>query len=193
MPMMADEAEMLALQEQGGQGPRKTIIQFFTDAVQNEEKTLLQGRPIFDDVEFIKKMIPGDATCNFIKIVEESDRKKFPREYAAFKAGLEAPIDGTPLTAIPFISKAQCMELAAQGIRSAEQLRDMSDSNGQKFMGFHGLQRKVIAYLDKAAKDAPAQQVQAELAKRDQEITELRQALAEQARQIQEITKARAK
>ena len=192
MPMMADEAEMQALQAQSG-GPRKALIQFFTDAVQNEEKTLKEGRPIFDDVEFLKKMIPGDATCNFIRVVEESDRKLFPREYAAFKAGQEAPIDGTPLTAIPFISKGQCMELAAQGIRSAEQLRDLSDSLGQKLMGFHGLQRKVIAYLDKAAKDAPAQQVQAELQKRDQEITELRQALAEQARQIQEITKARAK
>lgn len=194
MAQTADEAEMQALMAQSGAGPgRKVVVQFFMDAVRNNEKSDEAGRPIYEDKEFIKKMIPGDATSNVVRPVSKYDKVEFSREYEAFKAGLEAPIEGTPLTTIPFISKAQAMEMAGVGIKTAEQLRDISDVNGQKFMGFFGLRSKVIAYLDSAEKAAPVQKMQAELEKRDNDIAVLKQQLAEQADQIKEISRARAK
>jgi hypothetical protein len=179
---------------QAGVGPKKgVVVQFFMDAVRNDEKSAAEARPIFEDKEFIKKMIPGDATSNVVRPVCKADTIEFAREYQAFKAGLEAPVEGTPLTTIPFISKAQAMEMAAVGIKTAEQLRDLSDGNGQKFMGFFGLRSKVIAYLESAEKAAPVQQMQAELEKRDNDIAVLKRQLEEQSAQIKEITRARAK
>ena len=188
MAMSASEAEMQALEAQNGGRQKRLLVQFFMDAVQNETKTIEEGRPIFEDREFIKKMIPGDATCNVIREVTKRDTLEFADEYKAFKAGLDAPLEGTPLTTIPFITKGQCLEMAAVGVKTAEQLRDLSDANGQKFMGFFGLRRKVVAYLESAEKAAPAQKMQAELGKRDEEIATLKKALEDQGKRIQEIS-----
>lgn len=175
---------MEALRAQSGTGQdRRIIVQFFMDAVEDEAASAKEGRPKFRDQEFIKKMIPGDATCNVVRPVTKSDTIEFAREYMAFKAGQEAPIEGTPLTVVPFLTKAQCLEMAAVGIKTCEQLRDISDVNGQKFMGFQGLRRKVIAYLESAEKNAGAQKLQAELEKRDEAIAGLQ-------RQIEEMVKA---
>jgi len=190
MPLMASEAELQALMNLDENGkPHRSLVEFFTDAVANEERSLKEGHPCFDDKEFIKKMIPGDATCNWIGQVTDSDKRNYPKEYAAFKAGLAAPMDGTPLTTIPFISKGQCLEMAARGIKTAEQLRDMSDGQGQNVMGFHGLKRKVTAYLEAAEKSAPAMKLQADLEKRDDEIEALKKMVETLGQRIDEQKK----
>ena len=190
MPQMASEAELQALLNLDESGkPHRNLVEFFTDAVPNEERSEKEGHPCFDDKEFIKKMIPGDSTCNWIGQVTEQDKRNHPKEYAAFKAGLAAPLEGTPLTTIPFISKGQCLEMAARGIKTAEQLRDMSDGQGQNVMGFFGLRRKVAAYLEAAEKTAPAMKLQADLQKRDDEIEVLKQMIETLSQRVDEQKK----
>lgn len=185
MANIATESEMQALQGTDGQGnPRKHIVEFFTDAVYNEQKSVEEGRPIYEDREFIKKLIPGDPTCNWIGLVTKEDTLRYRAEYQAFKAGQEAPLEGTPLTTLPFLTKAQVMEMAARGIKTAEQLRDIPDSVGQTFMGFQGLKRKVVAFLDQAKEAAPSQKLAAELSKRDDEIAALKAMIEKLSKQI---------
>ena len=79
--------------------------------------------------------------------------------------------------------------MAARGIKTAEQLRDMSDGQGQNVMGFHGLKRKVTAYLEAAEKSAPAMKLQADLEKRDDEIEALKKMVETLGQRIDEQKK----
>lgn len=164
-------------------------VRFFVDAEQDMEASVSQGRPIFAEREFIEIRIPGDKDEIRVRPVRFTDTQSFPRQYAAFKAGLEQPVTGTPLDKIPFITKAQAAELAAVGIKTAEQLRDMSDGNAQKFMGASQLKAKVGAFLAAAEGAAPALKFQAEIEKRDGEIEVLKNLVEQANKRIDEMAR----
>lgn len=185
MPMTADEAEMQALT--AGPNDGRVYVEFFIDAVKDEGASEKANRPIYRDQEFVKIMIPGDSTFSMVRKVTEVEKRRFPKAYQAFRAGQESPTEGTPLISLPFMTKSQCAELAALGIKTAEQFVNVSDASGQKFLGFQGLRAKVKAFLDDAAKGAPAQKMAAELEKRDSEIDTLKKMLAEQRKRLEEV------
>lgn len=182
----ADESEMAALNARPESG--KLFVEFFMDAVENEAKSLKAGRPIFEDKEFVKIMVPGDNSFSVVHEVHEVHKRRFARAYEAFKAGREQAVEGTPLITIPFLKKGECMELAKLGIKTAEQLVNMSDANGQHVMGFQGLRKRVSVFLEDAAKAAPAQKMAVELGKRDQEIETLKKMLEEQRKRLEEVS-----
>jgi len=171
------------------QGESKLWVRFYVDAEQDMEATTAQGRPIFKETEFIEIRIPGNKDEIRNRPVRYSDTQEYPRQYAAFKAGLEQPVIGTPLSSIPFITKAQAAELAAVGVKTAEQLRDMSDGNAQKFLGAQALKQRVAAFLAAAEGAAPALKMQAELEKRDGEIEVLKNLIEQQSKSIEDLRK----
>lgn len=172
-----------------GSGESKLWARFFLEAEHDVEASATAGRPIYRDVEFIEIRVPGDKDEIRVRPVRESDKQQFPRQYAAFKQGMEAPIIGTHLDKIPFITKAQVAELNAIGVKTAEQLRDMSDSNATKIMGANGLRKRVSDFLAAAEGAAPALKLQSELEKRDNEIEALKNLLDEQRKRMDEISK----
>ena len=173
----------------GAGNDSKLWIRFFVDAEQDLEGSEQAGRPIFSEKEFIEIRIPGDKDEIRVRPVRFADTQQYPRQYAAFKAGLEQPVTGTPLDKLPFITKAQAAEMAGVGIKTAEQLRDMSDGNAQKFMGASQLRAKVKTFLEAAAGAAPALAMQAELEKRDGEIEILKSMVEQANRKIEEMGK----
>ena len=175
----------------GESNDSKLWIRFFMDAEQSIEESEKAGRPIYSEKEFIEIRIPGDKDEIRVRPVRYSDTQMYPRQYAAFKQGLEQPVTGTPLDKLPFITKAQAAEMAGVGIKTAEQLRDMSDANAQKYMGASQLRAKVKAFLDAAEGAAPALKMQAELEKRDGEIELLKQMVEQQSRKLEEMTKSK--
>ena len=152
----------------------RLFVQFFVEAVQNNYKSEQAGRPIFDEVEMIRIMTPG-ARDVFVGKVNISYQQRFPKQYAAFKAGKEQPMEGTPLEEVPFLSVAQVAELKAINVKTLEQLANMSDANAQQVMGNFGLRQKAQNFLAVAKENAPVTQMQAELEKRDAEILALKQ------------------
>jgi hypothetical protein len=125
--------------------------EFHMEAMEIPDESAKAGRPIYKDVEFITIRIPGDKDNDVVREVRESDKRQWAQQYAAFKAGQEQVTVGTPLDQLPFITKAQRLEFAAVGIKTAEQLRDMSDGNAQRFMGIVGIKKKVADWLEAAA------------------------------------------
>ena len=170
---------------------RGLYAEFHMEAEPDLAESAAQGRPVFKEVEYVTIRVAGDKDNDIIRAVRPQDTQMWPTQYAAFKAGLTQPVTGTPLDQLPFLTKAQVLEFAAVGVKTAEQLSEMSDASAQKFMGSHAIRRRVKDFLDAAAGAAPAIALRGELEKRDNEISVLKNALAEQGKKIEELSKNR--
>ena len=188
MPQVATAADYAAPgMGSKGQDPR-LFVKFHMEAVQDEEASIEAGRPMFREEEFITIMVPGDRDV-IVRPVRYMDKQEHAVQYQAFKAGLEQPTEGTPLSVLPFLTKVQVAELNAVNVKTAEQLMGMSDVLAQKFMGINQLRQQVKVFLDAAAGAAPALKLQAELEKRDNTIAALQKALEDQGKKIEELSK----
>jgi hypothetical protein len=133
------------------------IPQFFTDAVKLEWKSRQEGRPIFEDREFVRIIIPGDRRSMAVEPVSEEHKARWPREYEAFRIGREAPLEGTPLSEWPvsLMSPARVQELAYFNLRTVEQLAAVNDAQLQNLgMGSRELRERARTWLEVAEKGA---------------------------------------
>lgn len=134
------------------------FVQFYLEAIKNEEETITQGRPIFVDKEFIKIIPVGDkntVVCRPVKTTHDGntppDADRWPKQYAAFKAQQEQPVSGTPVTEWAPISKSQAMTLKSLNVHTVEALAHVSDANLQNLgMGARDLKEKAVAWLQQA-------------------------------------------
>jgi hypothetical protein len=171
---MADEAAMEAYRGNA----KKLYAVFFMEAIHNPEKSAKEGRPIYDEVEFIRIMVPGDTLNVVCREVREVDKEAYATQYTAFKAKQDQPVTGTPLDKIPFLTKARVLEFHAMGLKTAEHVRDMPDSVAQKFMDAHGLRKRITTFLAAAADGAPMEK-----------LAQLLEAVESQGKKIDELTK----
>lgn len=153
---------------------KKLLVNFYVRAVQNSFKSSQEGRPIFDEVEFVRIIIPGDTKTVIDTKVNAEYRHRFADLYERFKKGMAQAVSGTPLEVWPQMTVGQVAELKAMHITTVEQLADLSDVLAQKIMGSHQLRQKAQAFLDAAAGDAANSKMAAELEKRDTEIAALK-------------------
>jgi hypothetical protein len=137
---------------------------FFMDTRQNKFRSEAEGAPRFDEVEMVEILIPGDRLSTSVQIVNDSHRRRWPKAYAAFKEGQEAPVDGTPLDQLPGMTKARVEELRFFHVRSIEQLAGMPDDLLMKAAPMDGraLRDKAKRWVENAAGAAPAEKLAAE-------------------------------
>lgn len=186
MALQMADAEMQAMAD----GRRSTlIVEFYLHPVQDEVKTAAEGRPIFEEVEFIRIRVPGDKDEIREKAVTARHRYEFAQQYAAFKNKLEQPLVGTPLEQVPFLTRAQVLEFKALGLKTAENVRDMPDVHAQRFMGIHALRKQVQTFLDAAAGAAPFQKLHAENETLRSQVEAQGRMLKEQADRLDALSK----
>jgi len=156
------------------QADEQLLVKFEIKPKKDAEASRKEGRPIYRDVEYINIRAPGSSD-NVVRPATGRDRQRFARHYEAFKnrVGNEDHIEGTLLSEWPVCNRSQVEELAFFGIKTVEQLANTSDANGQALMGFNGLKRKANEWLHTAAQGVKLSEMQAELAKRDEQIAEL--------------------
>ncbi len=162
-------------------------VMFYMGVKPDKEASLKEGRPIFVDAPFVKIFQAGDSLTIIDKPVwddphnSSSHTARFPKEWANFKAGIEgqAQSGGTPLKLMPGISQAQVRELEHFHCFTVEQLADISDGNGGKFMGIQSLKNNARTYLLRAKGAATDKALQRELESRDQEIALLKSQMEE--------------
>jgi hypothetical protein len=163
-------------------GDERLHVEFKFYPLQNMEKTEKEGRPVFDDVEFVKILTPGDKDIYF-QPASFDDKTRFRRQYEDFKANREAAISGTPLHVIG-MSEAAIAEYAYFRIRTVEQMADVSDAVAVRAPGTYEWRRKAQAFVTAAKEQAPLIKAQAELEKRDDQIAALKKQLDELAAAI---------
>lgn len=131
-------------------GRDSTIPRFFFDAVENPVATSAAGHPVYDQRELVQYIMPGNPNAPVERVTNEHV-ERWPKQYAAFKAGVEITTDGTPLEMWPVLNRAQVLNMKAMGLHSIEQCAAMSDLAVQKVgMGGHKIRELAKAYLDEA-------------------------------------------
>ena len=139
-------------------------VEFYMEAVKDEEATLKEGRPIFRDVEYIQIIPAGDKNTVVVRPVKLTDdgntppdNVRWPGQYAAFKNQQKQVTEGTPIEQWPILTKAQAMSFKAMNVHTVEMLAAVSDSNLQNLgMGARELRQKAIAYIEHAKSSAVA-------------------------------------
>ncbi len=189
LTQMAFEAENGP--QQRDPGDQHLLVKFELKPKQDMAKSAEEGRPIFEEVEYVHIMVPGQKDNVYFQPATDYDRQRFPEHYAAFKNRVEGNdgelLNGTPLASWPAVSRAQVEELKYFNVRTVEQLAHMPDSNAQNFMGVQALRAKAKLFLEAAESNAATEKLQSELEKRDNEIAALQKAVEEQARMIEEM------
>jgi hypothetical protein len=139
-------------------GDEVLLVRFYTHPKKNLVKSEQEGRPIFEDTDYIEIMQPGNKDSIVRRPASDRDKDRFAEHYRRYQARQsEDHIEGTLLEEWPAISRAQCEELKFLNIRTVEQLAGLSDSNAQNIMGIQGLKSKAKKYLEVAEKEANAE------------------------------------
>lgn len=160
------------------ENPTGVFVTFYTDAVELKYESERQKRPIFKDVPFIQKMVPGDANNIVERAAKEQDMQQYPRQWAEYEAmNKSGEVIGTPLEKWPNVTRAQIKELKYVECHTVEQLAQMSDGNLMKMgAGFRPLRESALQWLDSL-----------NVAKVDEEKESLKKQVAELSATVAEI------
>lgn len=162
------------------------IPRFYVETLQNQAASNERGQPVFYEREMVEILIPGDRNSVHHAIVGAQHRQRWPTQYAAFKAGLEAPLEGTPLEMWPGIPRPQVEELKFAHIRTVEQLAELSDASLSKVISIGGfsLRDKAKRFLELAAGQAPMEKLAAENAEKDAKIATMETQMADLLKRV---------
>ena len=167
------------------------IVEFYKRAVQNRTKTMAEGRPIFDEVDYVKILVPGDRNTTVDTRVDSRYQRRFPRQWAQFQMNESQALSGFPLREWPAITRAQAEELAHLNVYTVEQLSTLPDVYGSKLMGFHDLKRKAETYLAAAKDNAFVEKVSAQNAELKVQLDATQQELARLSAKFDKLQKAK--
>lgn len=166
-------------------------VRFYMEKLKNDFDSEKEGRPIWYEVPFVEIMRPGDQTSIITTQVREDHKRRFPQQWAIFQNSQTAPqMVGTPVEEWPAISRSQAEELKGIKFYTVEQIANASDLQAQALgMGAAMLRKKAQAFLGAAKDSALAQKQAADIARKDQEIAELKAAQDRMAQQLNSLMK----
>lgn len=176
-------------QEEMLDGDARLFVKFYMGNRENVLKSAEAGHPVFDDVPFVRIIVPGDKNTVIDTPVRDEHKARFPQVWERFQQsnGNGESLSGMPIREWSAVTRGQCEELAYLNIHTVEQLSAVSDSNGAKIMNFHELRRKALAYLEQAKDSAFTQKVIAENGKMQEQIAFLTQQIKEQGEQFKRL------
>lgn len=175
------EFEFETLDEEQERRRKGTWAHFYQRPVQDEQKSLEEGRPICVMKEYIKIQIPGDRTVEIDTPANPDHKKAYPRQYLAFKANKDQDAaSGTLIAAWGGVPPERAEEYKLMKIRTVEQLSEVSDANLQRLgPGALGERQRARDYVAAMKGAAPTLKLRKELEERDEKIAVLERNLKE--------------
>jgi len=160
---------------------QKVSVEFRMDSVLSQFQSDQQGHPVYVEKPFITVVIPGSGNTIIDTVADEMYQKRFPEQWARFKAGQETDaITGWRLESWPQVNTAQVKTLKYMGVHTVEQLADLSDSACQSLgMGTMELRVKAKAALNAARSGADTERLAAESSRMAEEMAAMRAELAD--------------
>lgn len=188
---MLEEASMELMQaayQTSNEADKRLLVLFSYQPHQNREKTAKEGRPIFEDREYVMIMVPGDKESIVHRPASEMDINRFPAQYQKFKnKQSQETAAGTPLKLIPMLTASQIKELEYFNCYTVEQLAELPDGNAHKFQNGQSLKKLAKDYLATAKGMAPTVQLRKELSERDNQLAAANQQLAALAKRLEKL------
>lgn len=161
-----------------------TVI-FSVKPMENAFRTAVEGRPIFQDVDFVKIYTPGNSLNIIERPVNDDDKRRFPEQWKRFQAGKQGDeqVAGTPLSQWPLLKPSQAEELRHLGFRVVEQIAGASDDNILKVgnlagMSGYSLRDRAKNFLAVARGEANASQLEEQNKSLQAQLDALREQLA---------------
>jgi hypothetical protein len=108
------------------------FVKFYNEKVYNHIESEKAGFKVFDDKEYVHIMRPGDRTWSVKRPVKQSDLRRFPLQYEAFKTGKTEKL-GIPIAQwdIPGLSEGEISIFKAYGIEYVHQVAQMNEVQQQ--------------------------------------------------------------
>jgi hypothetical protein len=160
---------------------------FYMEAVEDPLASAQAGRPIFKEEERVEIIMPANQLLAPVHRVTDVDRQRFPREYDAFRRGVELAPEGTPLEEWPRLNRAHVAELKALGFRTVEEIAVASDTIIQRIMGGYGLRDAAKAYLDDAEYLSQNARLTADNDQLRMEVSNLQRQVTEQGELLRQV------
>lgn len=165
----------------GSQDPDAALyVRFSVMPVQNNFKTVKEGRPIFEDVVMIEITTPGIVPNQVVRPMVPADKVRFPKHWAFFQnAHSEDGMSvGTPLSQWPRMVPSQVEMLKAVGFRTVEAIATASDLQLQAIgmaggMAPPALRDAARIFLQSARSDSAAAEMKAQIAERDKALADM--------------------
>lgn len=172
-----------------GRGPRP-MLRFYTEAVPLPAKSAEEGREIVKLVDMVGITNPGSRDETPRKAEDKAREDEFIAwAYRKWKTTQEQPVTGTPLETVPWLNKAQVIELRSIGVHTLETLAEMPDTAKQRMMGASDLSKKAKTYMAAAKDGAIVTKLQDELSQRDQTITMLKKQMDDMSARFDELAR----
>jgi hypothetical protein len=170
-------------------GPRP-LLRFEQEEVHLAGQSEAEGRPVYKMVDVVYIVNPGSR--DEAKLIAEQTAAK--DEYVAWayrkwKATQEQPLDGTPISTVPWLNKAQVLELKGINILTLEALAELPDTAKQRMMGLSDLVKKAKAYMAAAKDSAVVTKMASELEQRDAKIAMMEKQMAEMSARFDEMAR----
>ncbi len=169
-----------------GDADKSLAVKFYLEPIQNESKTLEEGRPIFEDCEMVELRVRGDRNNIVIRPVRPDDKKRFRNAYMAFKDEDQKLRSGTPLSQWPLMSRSFVEELKFLGFYTVEDVAEASELSLGKVNGLRNFQEKAKSFLEYASGGSPVTKLEARL---DELQSSLEAALQQNKRLNEELAK----
>lgn len=168
-----------------------TFPRFYRDKVENGFKTSQAGHAVYDDVEMVEIIIPGQNQSIATERVKQHHRDRWPQQYAAWKAGQEVAQEGSPLELWPPLTPAQVANLKVFNVHTVEQLAMVDDQALSRLgMGARDLREKAKAWLENAKGGEALSQALAKIAALEAQQKVLESNNADLANRVRELATA---
>jgi hypothetical protein len=171
----------------------RLYVEFYSKPVQNEFKTKVEGRPIFDDMDFVKIYVPGDNTTVIDTFARDDHKARFPLHWAHYQnTHGENKETGTPLSAWSILAASQVEELRALKFFTVESIATASDAQLQRIgmiagMGPTAFRERAQRYLHAAKDEGFVSQVSEKAKQLEEENTRMKADMEEMKQMIAQL------
>ena len=80
-----------------GNSDASMLCIFYKRAVHNAIKSAQEGRPIYEDQDYVRIQQPGETTQVVDRPTQQNDIRRWPQQWQAYAAGKDQVAEGTPL------------------------------------------------------------------------------------------------
>jgi len=155
------------------QQPDHRMVRFERTTRLNPTKSRKEGRPIYESIDVLKVHHPGERDETAVR-VQEHHKYEFPRQWAAFEAGMQVDLTGTPLSLLFPDAPHVVAHMKTLQVHTVEQLAGLTEEGIRRLgMGGREYQQRAQAYVEMAERGAPAAAMEEKLRQRDEKIAEL--------------------
>lgn len=160
---------------QYGKGDSSMVVMFYLKPVPNPAKSDAAGRPVFDDVIYVRIHPPGERLNIVDRRASDQDKKRFPMQFMQFKENMPQESSGTPIDMLFPSQPSIAAALKASGVHTVEQCSELSAHAIESIgMGCQHWVNTATRYLQVANKGVKASELRAALDERDRENASLK-------------------